>query len=343
MRRKIFVQIPTNNPSGGNKVANQLVNLFREHNYEAYVVLPAEMNQAKWLINPAPTINIARMKELCGADDIVIDNWIDRETVNETMKLKAKIKIYYSQGCTFYKSKNLIGDDFLKKDLGYTHFWVVSSDSLEYLKKKYPRIKKWYLIHPYLNHDFNIDSQKNWERKNEILCFSRKGRWYIEIARMFYQNKIKFNVIDKFTEREGYELMLSHKFFLSTAIGVNKQFIRNIARFLKYGNTNYNIKVISPNGYKEGFPLPPAEAAMCGSIVIGFAMGGGLEWMSPKTCFLAKDRSYFSLIKKLKEALSASDEHLNTMRENAFKAVSKFNREHTWQQIKAFLKEENIE
>ena len=29
MSRKVFVQIPANHPSGGIKVANQLVNLFR--------------------------------------------------------------------------------------------------------------------------------------------------------------------------------------------------------------------------------------------------------------------------------------------------------------------------
>jgi len=38
MRKKVFVQIPNNNPSGGIKVTNQLVNLFQEHNYESYVV-----------------------------------------------------------------------------------------------------------------------------------------------------------------------------------------------------------------------------------------------------------------------------------------------------------------
>ena len=126
--------------------------------------------------------------------------------------------------------------------------------------------------------------------------------------------------------------MIEHKFFLSTAIGPSPQYVKNIIKILIGKNP---VKVINP--YREGFPLPPAEAAMCGSIVIGFAMGGGLEWMSSKTCFLAKDRSYISLMKKIKEALSASDEQLDTIRENAFRAVSEFNKEHTWQQIKNFL------
>ncbi|MCL0037612.1 hypothetical protein M1N10_01195 [Thermodesulfovibrionales bacterium] len=44
-------------------------------------------------------------------------------------------------------------------------------------------------------------------------------------------------------------------------------------------------------------------------------------------------------MKKIKEALSASDEQLNTMRESAFKTVSEFNKEHTWKQVKSFLEE----
>ncbi len=44
-------------------------------------------------------------------------------------------------------------------------------------------------------------------------------------------------------------------------------------------------------------------------------------------------------MQKIREALSASDEQLNNIRENAFMAVSKFNKEHTWQQIEAFLEE----
>ncbi len=345
MARKVFVQVPSNSPSGGIKVANQLVNLFREHDYESYVVLPHEAYSADWLIKPAPTINIARMQKLCEDNDIIVDNWPDKDTTNGTMIAKARTKVFYMQGCTFLRSKNLIGDDYFRHKTGYTHFWVVSNDSLEYLKKRYPNAKcpppeKWYLVNPYFDFKNAEEIIEGMQREDKILAFSRKGRSYIKLARMLYGKKSKFTIIShQFTEKDAYRLYAAHKFFLSTAVGVDprKRLIRNMLSLLRHGDLGRLIWVIAPEGRREGFPLPPAEAAMCGSIVIGFAMGGGLEWMSPTTCFLAKDRSYFSLMKKIKEALSASDKQLDAMRENAFRAVSKFNKEHTWQQIKAFL------
>jgi len=346
MSRRVFVQIPNNNPSGGVKVANQLVNLFREYNYESYVVLPNEIHQADWLIHPAPTINISKMKKLCEKSSIVIDNWPDKKTIAETMKLQARMKVFYAQGCTFPKSKSLIGDDFLKNDLGYTHFWAVSRDSLEYLKSKYPHVRSWYLVNPYFDLQSIKQTTSGIQRENKILCLSRKGKSFIQVSRLIFGSRIKFEVINrKFTEKEFYQLCASSKFFLSTAIGINhnyfKQFVKILLNTLSKEKKYEIITHIIPPGHKEGFPLPPAEAAMCGSIVIGFAMGGGLEWMSPSTCFLAKDRSYLSLIKKIKEALSAQDEELDRIRKNAFKAVSKFNKEHTWKQIESFLKSVN--
>lgn len=348
MKRKVFVQIPLNNPSGGIKVANQLVNLFREHNYESYVVLPHETYQADWMLHPAPTINIARMKELCNSNDIVINNWLDKETIKETIKLKAKTKVFYCQGCTFPRSKTLIGDDHLKTDLGFTHFWAVSTDSLNYLTKTYPYVRSWYLVNPYFDSEFIRQTISGIQTKHQILCLSRKGNKYVNFSRLLFGLRIKFEIINrKFTEKEFYQLCVASKFFLSTAIGIDnhlfKNFIKYIINILGTKKTYQTIHYVIPYGHKEGFPLPPAEAAACGSIVIGFAMGGGLEWMSPTTCFLAKDRSYFSLIKKIKEALSASYEQLSTMRENAFRAVSKFNKENTWQQIETFLEEGSIE
>lgn len=340
MNRKVFIQIPANRPSGGVKVVNQLVNLFREHNYESYIVLPRDVYQANWLENPAPTINIDKMKILCERNDIVIDNWLDENTINETRKLKAQTKVFYSQGCTYYKSQYLVGDELFKSDLGYTHFWAVSNDSSNYLINKYSRLKKLYLVSPYFEFKIAENISKNIKRENKILCFSRKGIRYIMLAKLFFNKKIKFNVVNNFTEKECYELMSSNKFFLHTAVGVKNRQLRNIYYFLR-GKKENIYSVISPYGYKEGFPLPAAEAVLCGSIVIGFAMGGGLEWMSPSTCFLAKDRSCFSLIKNIQAALSASNEELDIMRGNAFRAISKFNKEHTWRQIETFLNEIN--
>jgi hypothetical protein len=343
LKRKVFVQLPYNDPSGGIKVGNQIVNLFNEHGYDSYVVLPGEPYQANWLIKPAPVINIARMMELCGKDDIIIDNWPDRETTEVAMSLTARTKVFYFQGCTFFRSKNLIGDDYFKRDVGYTHFWINTNDVLEYLKKRYPEaiyppIEKWYVVTPYLEFESSREITQRTNRTNGILAFARKGRSYIEIARLVYGNRINFHIVNSiFTESEAYELYASYKFFLSTVVRVPDQHLLNIARFLRYGTTERNLLVISPPAHRIGSSLVPAEAAMCGSIVVGFVTGGESEWMSPSTCFMAKPESYSSLLMKIREALAAPEEQLNTMKENAFRAVSKLNKESTWQQIEAFL------
>ncbi len=343
MKRKVFVQLPANTPSGGMKVGNQIVNLFNDHGYEAYVVLPHEVYQANWLIQPAPVINIARMKEVCGSNDIIIDNWPDRDTTEVTMRLPASTKVFYMQGCTFIRSKNLIGDDYFKRNVGYTHFWIFTSDIMEYLKERYPKAQyppseKWHIVTSYLNLESSREIMRTAERGNGMLAFARKGRFYIETARLVYGGRINFDVIhSEFTESEAYKLYASHKFFLSTVMRVPDQRLRNIVRFLRDGTTEGNFSVISPPAHRIGSSLVPAEAAMCGAIVVGFVTGGKSEWMTPSTCFLAKPESYFSLLLKIREALSAPEEQLNAMRENAFGAVSKLNKENTWRQIEAFL------
>jgi hypothetical protein len=343
--RRVFIQIPNNNPSGGVKVANQLVNLFREHQYESYIVLPNKIHKAEWLLYPAPTINISRMKELCEKNSIVIDNWVDKNTIIETTKLRVNTKVFYAQGCTFPESKNLAGDSFLKRNMPYSHFWAVSKDSLGYLKMKYPCVQNWYLVNPY----FDLESVKKntsyIQREDKILCLIRKGKNYIRMSQFLFDSKVKFEIINrKFTEKEFYQLCASSKFFLSTAIGIDNHHFKNFLKMILNNlrkKKKYELKsYIVPRGHREGFPLPPAEAAMCGSIVIGFAMGGGLEWMSSSTCFLAKDRSFLSLIKKMNEAFSSSEEELYKVRENSLKNISKFNKEHTWEQIEFFL--ENV-
>lgn len=333
---RIFVRVPSNNPSGGIKVANQLVSLFRQRGIESFLVVNGEPHVADWMIAPAPVISAEDLMKTCKTNDIVIDNWIDRYTIETTKKLNAEIKIYYSQGSTFYKSKDLIGDEHLKTGEIYTHYWAVSTDAQKILESKYPKTERWHLVYPYFEHHVISSVREDVKQKeNAILCLARKGKSYIFLAKALFGREIKFDIIDrKFTEIEAYRLMAKYKFFLSTAVGVSPQLTWNMVKLL---TGRKRLKVINP--YREGFPLPPTEAAACGSISIGFAMGGGLEWMSPSTCFLAKDKSYLSLMRKIKEALSAPDEQLNTMRESAFKAVSEFNKEHTWKQVKSFLEE----
>lgn len=196
------------------------------------------------------------------------------------------------------------------------------------------------MVHPYLEFEKARTVTAGLPRKSEILAFPRKGRLYIHAIRFRYHKRLKFYLADRFTEKQAYELYASCKFFLATATGVTAQSLRNVIRLLRYGNRTHHLYVVPDHGHREGFPLPPAEAAMCGAIVIGFAMGGGLEWMSPSTCFLAEDRSYRSLSQKLREAVSCPEEQLQEIRRNAFEAVRRFSSENTWRQIQYFFRQE---
>ncbi len=332
---RVFVRVPNNLPSGGIRVANQLVNLFRENNLESLLVVDVEPHTADWMTYPAPVISEDDLIESCGTSDIVIDNWIDRKAIETTKRLKANIKIYYSQGSTFLKTDKLVGDEHLRKADVYTHYWAQSRDSRQLLGSKYPATEKWHLVHPYFEIEI-IDSIRKGisERDNGVLCLQRKGGKFIRAAKSMYGNRIEFHIVNwKYSESEMYYLMAKYKYFLSTGVGVSPEYFKNKVKPLLKGKKPFS--VINP--YKEGFPLPPAEAALCGSIVIGFAMGGGLEWMSSDTLYLAKDRSKTSLLAKLKEAIYATDDELEGIRDNAWNALKGFNNDHTWRQIEAFL------
>lgn len=338
--RRVFVSLPNNLPSGGNKVGNQLVNLFRSRGFESYLVLPREVRSAGWMIEPAPVIHLSQFKQLCRRQDILIENWYDREVVAESMTTPASIKIYYPQASVFYKSQTLLGDELLLRDFGYTHFWAVSHPSRQVLERHYPRIRRWHVVHPYFEFEKSQAVTGGLARKDEVLTFPRKGRLFLYLMRLRHGVRTRFRGVRSFTEREAYELMASHKYFLATATGATSQGLRNFLRLLRYGDRSRCLYLVPDHGHREGFPLPPAEAAMCGAIVIGFAMGGGLEWMAPSNCFLAKDRDYFSLNRKFQEALCARPETLEEIRTNAFRAVRRFDRENTWSQIQDFFRQE---
>jgi glycosyltransferase involved in cell wall biosynthesis len=92
-----------------------------------------------------------------------------------------------------------------------------------------------------------------------------------------------------------------------------------------------------PAGHLLGFPMSAAEAAWLGTGVIGFAMGGGLEWMSQETCFLARDRDEDSLLNSIEEVLNTPTTKLQEKIDNARLSVSRFTKEHTWNQIQQSL------
>ncbi len=338
--RKIFFQSVHNDPSGGTKVIHEMVVLFRERGFEAYVFSPKEeAYKPKWLVYPAPVISDEQMISLCGENDIIIGSWPSRTISDIIRKSPAKIKIFYPQCNFFVKSKNMIGDDVFSLDWGYTHFWAVSKSNKSILDKKYDINS--YVIHPYFN--FELYKTDDIIRKRRILTLRRKGLNFIRVVRLFFKKKIDFKVISgKFTEMDFIREALGSRFFLHTAIGhqVNlRSKLRSYRKYiLSFGRVNELTRVTYAGGkYDEAFPHPPVEAALAGCVVIGFAKNGDWEWMSKDNSFIAKDRSYIDLIRKINIAIRTPEARLIEMNINALSSLQKFNKENTWREVTSFL------
>lgn len=361
---KVFINVGSNN-AGGAKNANHMANLFREKGFESYVVLPQETYKAQWMIKPAPVINIGEMKRICEKEDLIIDRRGHADVISTLRRLEARAKVFYTGGATFLRSTELLGDLPLRrgKELGYTHFWGVSDDSINYMRKAYPTVKKWHKVSPLFDFELSKNVMEGVKRRRQILCLTRKGERYVRTVQLFFHKKIRFKIIDRnYTEKAFYEWLASSLFFLHTATGVDThlEWLLN-ALSHHFANAVFNGEPISTAQYllkrtrepvfrplttqvihpidrrREGFPLPAAEAAMCGAVVVGFAMGGGLEWMDETNCFLAEDLSYVGLVDAVKRALCASPRQLDIMRSRAYQSIGKFGKEHTWRQLQRFL------
>jgi hypothetical protein len=59
--------------------------------------------------------------------------------------------------------------------------------------------------------------------------------------------------------------------------------------------------------------------------------------MSQETCFLARDRDEESLLNSIDEALKTPSKKLQEKIDNAYLSVSKFTKEHTWNQVRKSL------
>jgi len=335
---KFFLSGAHNKPSGGAKVINQVANLFNEKGYKAYVVVPDKSYRADFINNPAETIGFNDMVKTCKEEDIVIDCWQSVESWNATKNSKARKKVFWQHGASVPIGRKYTGPKVFDKNTIYTHQWNVSKACKEYIQEKYS-VDKIDIVHPFFDTETlkKYSTQRFKYRRNGLLCLTRRGSQYIPKIIRAFGSKTKITVIHGYyREEEFFEELIRHKFFISVDDGVRNRPIKKIKRkilsIIKPEMRDANSWIV-PKGHLLGFPMPPAEAARCGAIVIGFAMGGGLEWMDDSNCYLARDRDLESFLFNIKKALSTSEKELTKISAAAFKATNKFNKEHTWGQI----------
>ena len=335
---RVFLTSAHNRPSGGGKVLNQVCNLFREKGYESYVVVPGEPELATWMGDPPPVMTLKDMARMCRKEDIIIDAWQETEIWEATMSCPAKVKVFWSHGASIPIGVGYVGAKVFQPDGGYTHHWNVSRACQKYVAETY-HLEGIDIVHPFFDDDImkRFLAEKDKYQRSGILCVGRRGGSYIPYIVSKFCPKNKVTVIHgSFHISELYESLLRHRYFVSTDYGVRAHGLRRRAGLLIRSFLKREIPRntwLVPKGNILGFPMTPAEAAWLGVVVIGFPMGGGLEWMNQDNCFMAKDGDLESLLNAIEQAINSDEGTLNQIAENAFNSVKVFNKENTWSEI----------
>lgn len=345
---KIFLSSAHNKPSGGTKVVNDVVRMLREKNVEAYMVVPGKPERATFLAEPCEdVISFKQMQKMCTAEDILIDCWQSEIAYETAMQSPAQKKIFWQHGASIPVGPGVVGERVFFADSPYTHHWNVSRACATYIEQHYP-VTQTAIVHPFFDTATLQQFQDKSLKKEGVLMLARRGMKHIQKVKARVGDRALVTILEApFEERELLAQLQQHTFFVSVDDGIHdmpwqnkiKQQIKKILSPTFRKQEAERVHWIIPKGNLLGFPMPPVEAALLGCTVIGFAMGGGLEWMNNDNCFLAKDADQQSLLKQVDAALSASDDALEEKQQKAYNAVSQFTKEHTWQQITAALPE----
>ena len=330
-----------NKPSGGTKVLNQMVNLCIEKGYNSSLVsLTNNTELADFLESPAPVITLNKFKEKCTKNDIVIDCWQHKLAFEAVTNCSSQKKIFWQHGVVIPKYKYFNSNKIYTSKI-YNQYWNVSKACAEDIKDTY-NIESVEIINPFFDDDNLLkykDNNKTPQNKEGILCLRRRGQEAINDIINHFPNQ-KITILNKpFTDQKLYSELKKHKFFISFDNGIyGKPLIANKIKRFYYLLNKTKQKILSnnwiiPKNNLLGFPMTACESAWLGTTVIGFAMGGGLEWMNNDNMYLAKDGDINSLLEKLGEAVDDSEDNINRKIENAHKDVSKFNKENSWNQL----------
>jgi len=289
--KKVFYLSPTSNtPIGGIRVFYLHAEVLTKNKIPAFVVHSSDWFKCNWFNSNAYTVSFFKMlRYFSKKQDLLVipEIWI------KDVKLFTDIKniIIFVQNYGFLDIKSAIK-----------------------YKKKVKFITCGQFITNKLKDDLNIDSKiiytpvgkmfmpnKMIRNKKRIMYLARK---HINDA-LYIKNKI-------FNEFPEYEF-----------IGV-KKIPKREDLVKEYQKSNIFLAL----SYPEGFPFPPIEAMACGCLVVGYTGGGGNEFMvDNETAFVAKDGNADELYKKLKKAITLSDNESEKIRQNAVKKAKEYDYE----------------
>jgi hypothetical protein len=338
--RCVYITGASNKPSGGVKVMNQVAKLFERHGFESYVVPADGSPQATFLDEPAKTLRVEEYENRLKGDDITIDFWPDRKIVEIASKKKNKTRIFWQHGASIPTGGSIVGDVVFRPNNPYTQHWNVSQACVDFFQKMYGITML--IVHPFFDSPTMQEfQQKKTDARNGFLILARRGQKYLPAIQKTLKGQHVTILKEPYHEQKFFQELLQHQFFISTDDGIHEpSLIRKTKNVLKSLLSSDGEKIsrqknawIIPKNHLLGFPMPPVEAVWLGCVVIGFAMGGGLEWMNEQNCFLAKDSNKFSLLEKINQALKTSPNIIEQMCTKARFDTAQFTSEHTWNQL----------
>lgn len=165
-----------------------------------------------------------------------------------------------------------------------------------------------------LKNDLGIESKIIYTPVDKIFKTDKKIR---NKKRIMYLARKNFNDV-LYLENKILQEFPEYKFIGIKNIPSRKDLVK------EYQKSNIFLTV----SYPEGFPFPPIEAMLCGCLVVGYTGGGGSEFMiDNKTAFIAEDGNIDELYKKLKKAITLSDNESEKIRQNAIKKAKGYDYE----------------
>lgn len=340
----VYITGASNKPSGGVKVMNQVAVLFEEHGFESVVVPADGSGQATFLDQPAKTISVEEYAGRLREDDITIDFWPDKRLVDIAAQKKNASRIFWQHGASIPVGGTTVGDTVFLPGNPYTQHWNVSRACADYFQTKYNLSMP--IVHPFFDSPTMLEFQERPPVQREgFLLLARRGQKYLPaIRRLLTKHRLTI-LKEPYHERAFFEALRRHTFFISTDDGIHAPSLarrgKNVLRWLLSPTVREQARRanqwIIPDGHLLGFPMPPVEAAWLGCVTIGFAMGGGIEWMKPNNCLLAQDASKKSLSTTIDQALHLANGIITAMRKQARLDTSNFCKKQTWADLKRLL------
>lgn len=289
-------------------------------------------------------MTLEAVRRVASAEDVIVLGWHSQEEFELLTHTVAK-RVFWQHGTLIPTGRGLVGARMLDPRLS-DQYWNVSRACAKFISEKYNTHEP-HIVPPFFS-SVRLKSVGKDAREGVLFQQRRGFELYPVLKKVAESHGVPTTLLKApFHNDELVEALSTHKFFVSYDRGLryHQTLGRRRAHFIETrrsgGSLSEALNLPAPwikhKPKMLGFPVSAAQAASQGVIVIGFAMGGGLDWMGDQTAYVARDGSRFDLRKQLKRALTDSDSILVEKREAAFRAIEKFDSENTWAEISSAL------